>query len=245
MAVVWLAVLVFYDLRWAVVFAGSARHFLVRDWRTLRGLLLLSIPLGLVMTMVSLNVNIPRYLLEHYLGTAQLGVFASLAYLVVALSLIVNALGQSASTRLAQMFADRRFRAFRILILKLAMFGVIVVCAGVPVALFLGRPLLTLLYRPEYGEYSRVLAVMVATAGVTAIGSFLGYGITAARKFREQVPLIACSTLSAVVASILLIPKMGLMGAAVALFISALVFVSGGLWIIRAALRAGAKVSRT
>jgi O-antigen/teichoic acid export membrane protein len=98
-----------------------------------------------------------------------------------------------------------------------------------------------LLYRPEYGDYSRVLAVMVATAGVTSIGSFIGYGVTAARKFREQVPLIVCSTASAVIASIILIPRMGLMGAALALLSSAVVMAIGALLILVAAVRAVAR----
>jgi O-antigen/teichoic acid export membrane protein len=243
MAAVWLAVLATYDLHWATRFAGAARHFLALDWTVLRHLFVLSLPLGLVMTLISLNVNIPRYLLEHYLGTANLGIFASLAYLVVALNLVVNALGQSASTRLAHMFAERRLSEFRRLVLKLSMLGVLVIAIGVPVALACGRPILTILYRPEYGDYSGVLALMVAAAGLSSIGSFLGYGITSARKFRQQVPLISCSTFIAILGSWLLIPRMGLMGAAFALLLSAGVFTAGAFLILHGALASAKKLA--
>jgi O-antigen/teichoic acid export membrane protein len=239
----WSAVLVFYDMRWASRFIVEDEGFLRFDRRTLKRLFVVSLPLGIVMTLISLNVNVPRYLLQHYLGSGELGIFASLAYLVVAVNLIVNALGQSASTRLSRMFAEGRLQDFRKLIGKLAMLGLLVLVAGVPMVMLVGRPALTMLYRPEYGDHVNVLAVMVAAAGLSTIGSFVGYGITAARKFREQVPLIVSSTVSAMLGSIILIPKMGLLGAALALLISATVFLVGACLILHSTFVSAANLN--
>jgi O-antigen/teichoic acid export membrane protein len=232
----WLAVLVLYDSRWASRFAGAPSTFFDSDWSTLGRLFRVSLPLGITMTLISLNVNVPRYLLQHYLGLSDLGIFASLAYLVVAVSLIVTALGQSVSTRLSQLFANREFDRFRLLIAKLAAFGLLVVTVGVPSSLLMGRFVLTMLYSPAYGDYSVLLAILVAAAGVNTVGSFLGYGITAARKFREQVPLICCSTLTTVIVALMLVPRLGLMGAALALLASACVLVVAALIVLRSAL---------
>jgi O-antigen/teichoic acid export membrane protein len=167
------------------------------------------------MTLISLNVNIPRYILERALGQADLGIFASLAYLLVAISVVINALGQSVSSRLARMFAAGELAQFRAILRKLLGFGVLVLVAGVPAAHLLGRPLLAFIYRPEYGEHVHLFVMMVAIAGVSSISSFMGYANAAARNFRLQVPVISSTTAATVLFSFLLIPRFGMIGAAV------------------------------
>jgi O-antigen/teichoic acid export membrane protein len=189
------------------------------------------------MMLISLNVNIPRYLLEHYSGPADLGIFASLAYLLVVVSMIVNALGQSATVRLASMFAGRNFNGFRSLIFKLIAIGVGLLVLALILAALFGRIALTLLYRPEYGDHVGLFLVMVASAGVSAIGSFLGYGMTAARCLRSQVPLTAACTVTSAAVTALLVPHFGSIGAALGLLASALVFVAGAAFLLTAASR--------
>ena len=96
MCVAWLAVFLGYDLCRANGALAPGEQYFRLDWQVERKLVLLALPLGFVTMLLSLNGNLPRYLLEHYGGPAQLGMFASMAYLLVALSTVVNALGQSA-----------------------------------------------------------------------------------------------------------------------------------------------------
>jgi O-antigen/teichoic acid export membrane protein len=60
----------------------SAGERLRPEWdrATGRQLVVLALPLGIVMLMLSLNANIPRYFIEHYFGEAMLGYFAAMAY---------------------------------------------------------------------------------------------------------------------------------------------------------------------
>jgi O-antigen/teichoic acid export membrane protein len=211
-----LAVFLGYDVVQARHTLPSGETFFRLQPATLSRLSRLALPLGMVMGMGSLMANAPRYVLEAAWGTAELGIFASLAYLVTAVSFIVNALGQSATARLGRMFATGDLASFNRLLWRFTAFGAVLGILGVAGALLLGRPLLSLLYEPQYGNYPRLLAVMLATAGVSAIGSFLGYGMTAARCFRAQVPIVGISTGIAVGASLLLVPGYGLYGAAVA-----------------------------
>src|SRR5207237_180790 len=74
---------------------------------------------GIAMALVSFNANIPRYFIEYHLGTAQLGIFAAMAYPMVAGATVVGALGQSATPRLSQYYASGERRAFLSLLLKL------------------------------------------------------------------------------------------------------------------------------
>jgi O-antigen/teichoic acid export membrane protein len=189
------------------------------------------------MTVVSLNVNIPRYLLVHSFGQADLGIFASLAYLLVAINLVVNALGQAATCRLSRMFAAGEFGHFRKVLGKLLALGATILVAGVPVTRLAGRPLLTFLYRPEYGQHVSLFVLMTAAAGVSSIASFLGYGMTAARIFRMQVPVTGASMLTTVLTCVVLIPRIGLAGAAGGLFLGACVQATGSAVVLDGAMR--------
>ena len=113
----------------------------------------MSRPLGVVMALDSLNVNVPRYILEHKLGPAELGIFASLAYLVTAMGLIAMALGQSVCARMARLFADGDLSGFRAVLGKLLLFAADSRngCSGSSPQVA-GRTVLTFVYRPEYAE---------------------------------------------------------------------------------------------
>jgi O-antigen/teichoic acid export membrane protein len=188
------------------------------------------------MMLLSLNANIPRYFLEHNSGTAELGIFASLAYLLVAGGMIVNALGQSATVRLSSMFAAYDLDGFRRLLLKLVAIGLAMMVVGLPLAALFGRTVLTLLYRPEYGEHMGAFLILVVAAGVGAVGSFLGTGVTAARYFRVQVPLIAACALTTAVTAFTLIPHYGIVGAALASLASNIVLVIGCVLVLQMAI---------
>jgi O-antigen/teichoic acid export membrane protein len=223
----WAAVALCYDLRLALRLEGSVRRFFSADCRKIGQLVLLSAPLGLVMALSSLNANLPRYIIEHHLGYSELGIFAAMAYLVTAAVQVVNALGQSVSARLSRMFAEGDLKGFKSLMRKLLMFGMAMGVAGVPLAWFFGRPILTLLYAPEYANYRGTFLIMVATVGVIAMASFCGYGITAARSFRTPVLALLASSLTTCLLCLWLVPILGILGASIALFFSSLVQLGG------------------
>jgi O-antigen/teichoic acid export membrane protein len=236
MCLAWLTVLIGYDLRRANETVAFGEQYFRFNWRTGWKLLLLGLPLGIVMMLLSLNANIPRYVLEHYKGPAELGVYASLAYLLVAMSTVVNALGQSVMVRLSSMFAACNFDGFKRLLFKLVAIGVAMTVVGLPLAAIFGRSVLTLLYRPAYGEQMGAFLIMVAATGVSAIGAFLGCGVTAARCFRAQVPLVAACTLAAGVTTALMVPHYGLAGAASGLLASSIVLVVGCALVLQMAI---------
>jgi O-antigen/teichoic acid export membrane protein len=122
---------------------------------------------------------------------------------------------------------------FRSLMLRLCGIGALLGVASVGLAAVAGRPVLALLYRPEYAAHLNVFLVLAATSGVGAVASFLGYGITAAHVFRYQVWTMLAAVATTAVASFLLVPRYHAMGAAIALLISALV----QTWIASAILR--------
>jgi O-antigen/teichoic acid export membrane protein len=223
-------------LSWDLSMARRVLHrapLLAWHGQRLRSLALFSLPLGVIMMLISLNVSIPRYALMHHSGSAELGIFASLSYVVMAVSLVVNGLGQSFSPRLSRCYAEGDVRHFRSLMLRLCAIGALLGIGSLALAALFGRTLLALIYRPEYAAHLNVFLVLAATSGISAVASFLGYGITAAHVFRYQVWTMLAAVCTTALASLLLVPRYHAMGAAIALLISALV----QAWIASAILR--------
>jgi O-antigen/teichoic acid export membrane protein len=191
--------------------------------KTLWRLVWLTLPLGIVMMMASLNLNIPRYFIEQYLGEKELGFYAAVAYLMLVTGMIINSLGQSATPRLAKFYAAGDRAAFQTLILKLLGIGVVTGAGGVVAAVLAGRGILTLVYKPEYAEHTDLFVWIMCATAIADLSSFLGYGMTAARYFRIQLPLLTLVTATSTLACFWLIPTHGLIGAAIALIIAAIV----------------------
>ena len=192
------------------------------------------------MGLVSLNANIPRYAVEHYRGTSELGIFAALAYLVVIVSLIVNALGQSAIARLSHSFADGNLQHFRSVLERMSMIGLGVAALGMAVALLCGRKVLGLVYGPVYAKNLDLLLMLIGISGVAAVASFLGYGMSAARRFREQLPVTVVSVATCAASAYMLTPRWGLIGAASAILLAVVAQIIGSLLVLRTAFHEAA-----
>jgi len=236
LAVTWLAVICLYDFRVLLPILQN-QVFFRYSYSVLRRLAWLSLPLGIVMALNSLSTNIPRYILEHKLGTAELGIFASLAYLVTAMGLISVALGQSACTRMSRLLADGNISDFTRVLRKLMTMSVLLGATGVLLASTLGKPVLTLVYRPEYADHLNLLVVMVIDASVTSMCVFLGFGMTAARCFRSQIPIMVANVVATIVLTYVLLPHFGMLGGGFALLLSSTVQASGSYFVLNRALR--------
>ncbi|PMB24841.1 polysaccharide biosynthesis protein [Fischerella thermalis CCMEE 5319] len=234
----WALVLLAYDIRNGVLILNHKSQVLPQ-WhlQTQKKLLWLCLPLGLVMMLISLNTNIPRYFIEQYLGERELGIFAAIAYLMIAGNMVVSALGESASPKLAKYYATGNGVAFRTLIFKLLGIATLIGGVGVLVALIGGRQILTLLYQAEYAEHSNLFVWLMVAAGIGYVASFLGYGMTAARYFRVQMPLFVAVVSTSAIACLWLLPKLGLLGAAIALIMAAIVQVGISLGVVIYALQ--------
>jgi O-antigen/teichoic acid export membrane protein len=220
----WAVVLFSYDIRSGFVILR--KHFKLRPswhWDIFKELIWLCLPLGFVRMLISLNENIPRYFIEHFLGIHELGIFSALAYLIFAGSMIVNALGVSATPRLAKYYSVGKKTAFVSLIVKLTGLAALIGLTGFFLTSVAGKQILTLFYEQEYSDYIVVLKWLMVAGGLSYIASFLGHSITAARFFRIQVFLFSTTTITSAIFCFYLLPILGLEGAAIALFLSSLV----------------------
>jgi O-antigen/teichoic acid export membrane protein len=207
-------------------------------FRRLGQLALSGVPLGVVLMLVSLNLNIPRYFIERSLGMRELGIFASISNLMAAGSVAVGAFGQCVAPRLAKYFAAGQMRQFKALLwlLVLASFGL--GAAGLGGALVFGRRALEVIYRPEYGARQEVLVWLMAASGMLYVGITLGFALTAVRCFTPQLTLFSVSAASTALACMFLVPALGLRGAAFGILLSSIIQCAGGALLLKKACEA-------
>lgn len=217
----WLAVLLAHDYPRGRLLTGSFKRggdgrsgFLQFDRRSLLPLAGLAFPLAIATVLHSLQLQVPRYLIEHFLGVALLGIYAGMSYPMFALRTVVAALGESAAQRLARLHAEARRTEYLRLLLTLTGIGVAGGIAMVMVIAVAGRQLILLLYKPEFATHVEAFVWIAAAWAASFVLSFAGYGITALRLFRVIPVLIAMATLGTAGFGVWLIPEYGLIGAA-------------------------------
>jgi O-antigen/teichoic acid export membrane protein len=222
MGVAWLVVLLAYDVPQA--------HRLLRergdripprfDLPALGRLVRMALPVGLIMVLISLQSNLPRYFIEHRQGLAALGIFSALSYVTVAVTQVVAALGQSASPRLARLYQGGDAAGYARLVLKLVAVGGAIGAAGVLAAAVAGRPILHLIYGPEYAPHTATLVVLMAGAMVVSMTTFVAHASTAARYFKSQAGVLVASCAAGLALCAVLVPRYGLPGGAWAVLLS-------------------------
>ncbi|MBZ0292005.1 MAG: oligosaccharide flippase family protein [Anaerolineae bacterium] len=239
MAVVWGLQLLLYDRRSGLLILRDQGlplrpRFHLRD---LRRLAWLALPLGFVMMLNSLVTNIPRYVIENQLGGDQLGIFAAMAYLIVAGVTVISALGQSLSPRMATYYAEGAYRAFGGLLLKFVGIAIGLGVCAVVIALLFGETILALLYGAAYADYHDVLVLLMLAGGLAYVSSAFGYTLTAMRYFRVQVLLYAIYATTALIAATILVGRYGLQGGALTLCVVYVIEITLGLSLVLWALR--------
>ena len=213
MALAWLAILLLHDLRHSLKSSDGRR--LVLDRRSL-SLVRAALPLGLVMTMITVSHNIPVYFLQIHLGSEQVGFYSGVFYFSVVGRMVVDAISQSISPLLAVHALRGERAAFGGLLIRSLAVGLSLGLAGIAVAWFAGAELLALAYGEAFRGHSELLVAMMAATAVTFVTSILGVSITAARRLRGLALSNAIAMLVTLAASAALIPRIGLVGAPIA-----------------------------
>lgn len=220
LALAWLGALVLFDVRRGrslVAYTERAGESpwpqrFERQWKLLH----LALPLGIVTTIASINLNMPRYFIHAQMGEHQLGIFSAMAYATVAMTLVGDSLANCAIPRLSRLYAAGRTAEFRMLLFRLLVAGSAIGLSGLVVAWGLGSWLLTLFYSPQYAAHTHVFVLLTAAAAIHFAASMLTSGITSARYFRIQVPMFALVAASTAAVCARFVPTMGLTGGAFA-----------------------------
>lgn len=218
MALVSALVAVTYDLHNArLISASFAALMPAWDWTPLRRLAVVGIPAGLTITLGSLAINIPRYVVALHFNERDLGMFAAIGAVALAGGLLVTALAQSAAPRLALYYASGNWRAFDRLLIRLIGAGTAFGAAGLFGAILFGHDALVLLYGAAYARHTDVLVWMMAACALQSGYVFLGSAINAMRRFTVQLPIQVVSCLIVAGGAMALVRPYGLAGGAMAI----------------------------
>ena len=188
-------------------------------WRpaVLKRLAWLALPLGLVAATGSLVTTMPRYMLERFIGLEALGIFGALAYILVAGHMVMSAVAQSASPRIARLLEEGGPDAAGGLLLRLVVLAGALGTVAVIGAWVAGSPLLRLLYAPEYAEHHHLLVWIMVAGAFSYMATVFGVANTAIRCLAPQLPLEIGVLLITAATCVWLIPIHGMYGAAGAL----------------------------
>lgn len=208
---VWLGLLIFYDLRHARRLEPSRPMFALK---VLAPLAWLSVPMGVVSALNSLNTQIPRYAMERLFGERELGIFSAIAALGMGAQMVTHAMSRSVLPRLSQLFARGDLPGFKKVLSRFMLIGAGVGVVSVIGAMVVGPAFLALAYTPEYSDQADVLVVVALAMGLNAALNFLGTAATAARRFRPQVVAHVVKVATITLATLLLVPRLGALGAA-------------------------------
>jgi O-antigen/teichoic acid export membrane protein len=254
LALVWLAALVFFDVRRGRCLAApSVKLSHPPEWRRSspprrphafhrqRDLMRLALPLGVVTTMASVNLNMPRYFIHSRFGEHQLGIFSAMAYAALAMTLVSDSLGHCALPRLSRLYAGGRLAEFRSLLLRLLLVAGTLGLAGVLAAHFMGARLLTIFYSREYAAHYRVFILLVLAIAIHCVAGVLTSGILSARCFRIQVPMFALVAVCSAMGCARWVPTAGLAGGAAAMAVAATVHLVLAAAVVGCLLSAPAK----
>ena len=117
--------------------------------------------------------------------------------------------------------------SYYILIAKLAALGATFGICGITLAIAFGRPVLTLIYAADYAKHNDVFVWLMVASGVGYVSTFFGWGMTAARQIRIQLPLFGSVVALMFAAGCVLVPRWGLTGAAITVLVGALAQLTG------------------
>jgi O-antigen/teichoic acid export membrane protein len=176
----------------------------------------MSIPMGLVVLVHNLNLNVPKYAVEAVLGEADLAIFASIAYITVAGATLVSAIGQPAIPRLAHYYYEQKSK-FGLFLGKITGMVIVIGLIGYLVSAILGEELLRVLYTEEYALHSDLFEMIMISSAFIYITSIMGCALTAMNIYKGQLYNSALCLLGVSAASFVLVPNYGMVGAAAAI----------------------------
>ena len=224
LGIAWTATLLFFDVPRAISFRSETNSppFAFRwNHQRLKKIFIKSLPVGLTSGVVALEASIPRFVVERELGTGELGVFAAMAYILMAAYMIIQAVNQSALPRLAKYQNENNTSGFRTVLWNLVGIGIAVGMALVVGTALLGKPFLYYAYSPEYAQQPGILtAIMVGCAIMFAFRP-AEVALLSMRRFWLLLVLHVCGLPVLVATTIWMVKQYGLSGAAYAMIAQA------------------------
>jgi O-antigen/teichoic acid export membrane protein len=156
--------------------ANRRQQMLALVWRGL--------PLAVGSALMSLEANVPRYVVAARFDANVLAVVGVMTYALAIGQTLVSALCYPAVPRLAAHYADGQTRAFLRLVGKLVALGGFAAILALAAAGLFGRQFLLVVLGEEFAAYSGLFVVTVVAGGIQVIQHILLNALRAMRHFK-------------------------------------------------------------
>lgn len=206
-------------------------------WTRLVGLARTGSPLGLVMFLISLNASAPIYVLEQSSNRASVGLYGALLYPTVALGTVLHSFGNARLVSLAKAYSNSDTSRFIKLLIELMLLAIGLGMLLIATVLLYGRQLIFIIYGSGFTISDGAFTVLSLGTAIGLLGSCLGFAMTSSRHFAIQIPVFAAVAGTTFATAVLLVPHMGILGAAWAVLVGTLVQVLLSSLVVLWALR--------
>ncbi|SNC61747.1 Membrane protein involved in the export of O-antigen and teichoic acid [Kytococcus aerolatus] len=179
----------------------------------LRAMLTKGFPLGVDAGVSSLSINAPRYLLQATAGSAALGGFVPLAYLAQLISSITSAMATTLISPMSRAYHEGRRKYFVRSLVRLVAFGAGVSAAAMVAAWAIGDWVIARALGPEYVNRPLLMALLLSSTVIT-LQRMLSKALEASTAFTRYMLVDSVTLATVALASVVLIPKFGALGAA-------------------------------
>lgn len=221
----WWAVLVLRDRRSTLPMGPEPRMGLAPTRLALRLL-----PLGAAAFAVALSSSLPRLAVEHYLGLAELGAFGAVLMVYTAALFALEVSTDVLIGPLAAAHGRRDIPLIRRVIRASMLVGLLVGLIGISASHLVGEPTLVVLYGAQLNGYGEVLMVLSGAVGLHVVVAVTRTGVLAAGAFSDRLATEIAALVVAATASVLLVPRHGVLGAAWAVALTAAAQCLWSMW---------------
>ncbi|MEM8530184.1 MAG: flippase [Chloroflexota bacterium] len=205
-------------------------------FHTWPALIRISIPFGIIGFTLGLSYKFDTLLLQHFFDYDTAGHYNAAYTLVFSSFMLSNIINTALYPSLARQSATASEtlpmiyeRAIRYLLM-----------IGLPIAVggwALSGQIIPFLYETEFMPAIPVLQIIIWTVPLMFMTEFLGYAVVISGQERRVARAVIISTTCNILINILVIPRFGIIGAAVTTVFTELVLVTQYVWMLRGMLR--------
>lgn len=188
-----------------------------------REILKITLPLGIVMLIISINSNVSKYYVEYFFGTEQQGVFSTLTYCLVLGGFVNSAIGQTLTPRLNKYYFSNNLKEFYKL-------SIIYIFINISLGLFLylfsilfGEIFLELMFSKHISTYNNLFSKIMLLGCLIYVASSLGYILSSMKIFKIQPFINGIVMISNVIIGYFLIKRYQLDGLIISMMITSFI----------------------
>lgn len=163
------------------------------------------------------------FLIEYYLGDAAVGVYRVALHVTLVSLLAVNAVNTVIAPRMSRCFAEGDSAGIAELAKNAVTYGLMLAVPAAFGGIVLARPILYILYGSEFASGSTALQLLLLFQAIMVVQSVLLVVFANIRRIGISCVLVGIGFAVNLILDIILIPKIGINGAALASLVSAVV----------------------